>query len=122
MKAKNIKKVQEGLNSLPQQRFETLKYLMTFFMGKIGNNNFKVNIETLDTLSLAPIIAAALIETPNDYTLPSKIYKNGNIINYIPNTNNVIETIKRRENIIRILIMNYNKFFTNEKQEIPVCF
>jgi len=117
-KEKDINKVQNGLKSLSQPRFETLKYLMTFFTGKISNTDSKVNIEISEILSISSIIASALIETPNDYTLPSKIYKNGNVINYVTNENNIMEIIKQRENIIRILITNYNTLFDNDKQEI----
>ncbi|ORY72519.1 Rho GTPase activation protein [Neocallimastix californiae] len=114
-KRRDIKKVQKGLETLPKSRYETLRYLMRFFTGNTGS----ININLSDILIIVPIIASALIETSNDYTLMSKIYKNGNVINYAPSTDNLnaIESGRKRENVIRLLISNYSKFFDNEEQE-----
>jgi len=93
---------------------------MRFFTGNTGS----ININLSDILIIVPIIASALIETSNDYTLMSKIYKNGNVINYAPSTDNLnaIESGRKRENVIRLLISNYSKFFDNEEQEVPMNF
>jgi len=99
------------LKKLPEQRFETLKYILSFFSGKIeNNNNCKVKMDSRDVASLAPVIASVMVETPNDYTLSSKIYKNGNVISYLPDSNN-IDNIKNREKLIRFMIMNYSRLF-----------
>ncbi|KAG4085329.1 Rho GTPase activation protein [Neocallimastix lanati (nom. inval.)] len=113
---KDIKKIKKGLDELPPYRLDTLKYLITFFSGKTRNELYDLNIDIEDILSIVPVLATAIIETPSDYTLSSKIYKNGNIINFSPNTNNALECIKNRENITKFLIINYDQFFTNENQ------
>ncbi|ORX86040.1 Rho GTPase activation protein [Anaeromyces robustus] len=116
-KKKDIKKIKKGLKTIPEQRFATLKYLMTFFSGNSVNNNCRIKIDTRDLISLAPIIASTIIEIPNDYTLSSKIYKNGNVISYPSNQNSIITSIKNRENITRLMMQNFSKIFSNEKEK-----
>ncbi|OUM62772.1 hypothetical protein PIROE2DRAFT_10873, partial [Piromyces sp. E2] len=65
---------------------------------------------------ISPVIASAIMEIPNDYTLSSKIYKNGNVISYLPE-NNTIDNITNRENLIRLMILNYTKLFTKNKKK-----
>jgi len=114
---KDVKKVKKLIKKLPPQRFETLKYLILFFSGKVGNASSGIKIDSKDIIVLAPVIASAIVETSNDYTLSSKIYKNGNIINFVQDSNNSLDNVKKRENLIKVLMMNYTKIFTKDKKK-----
>jgi len=103
------------LRALPKQRYETLKYIMSFFAGRVVNNNCKIKINIEDILSITPVIAPVIAETPNDYTLSSKIYKNGNIINFVPEKGRTIDHDKNRNNLVKFIISNYSKLFTKVK-------
>ncbi|ORX53711.1 hypothetical protein BCR36DRAFT_283940 [Piromyces finnis] len=114
---KIIKKIKKNLKKLPEQRYATLKYLINFFSGNCENSNsLKIELDSNEIASLAPVIASVIVEIPNDYTLSSKIYRNGNIINYI-SENNDIDNVKNRENLIRLMILNYKKLFTKNKKK-----
>jgi len=103
----------KSLRELPKQRYETLKYIMAFFAGRVNNNNCKIKINIEDILSVSPVVASAIAETPNDYTLSSKIYKNGNVINFNPDKDKAIDYIKIREDLVKFIISNYSKLFIN---------
>jgi len=116
-KKSDIKKLNKNLRALPKQRYETLKYIMAFFAGRVNNNNCKIKINIEDILSVSPVVASAIAETPNDYTLSSKIYKNGNVINFNPDKDKAIDYIKIREDLVKFIISNYSKLFIKLKDK-----